>query len=77
MTLIVEHLLGMGFLFVAVLSLTSYNEEWHGLRLDYFYKELKPMQNRWGTIPGTVLHLMAYVVAPLGFGLLFLMGFVL
>jgi hypothetical protein len=35
------------------------------------------MQERWGKTNGTILHALGYVVAPVGFGILFLLGLVL
>jgi hypothetical protein len=74
--LILEHLFGLGFLMVGLVAMTSYNDEMANWRLPLFYERLKPMQERWGRIPGTILHFLAYVLTPLGFGLLFLMGLV-
>jgi hypothetical protein len=67
---------GLGFLVLGFVSISSYSENLASFRLPLFYKELKPMQERWGTVPGTVLHIMSYTIAPLGFGLLLLMGVV-
>ena len=74
--LIVEHIFGLGFLVVGLVALTSYDDEMKSWRLPLFHRRLKPMQDRWGRIPGTVLHILAYVVTPVGFGMLFLLGMV-
>jgi hypothetical protein len=73
----IEQFLGMGFVVIGLLSVTSYNDSLAGFRINWFHKELRPMQERWGVMTGTVLHILEYVVAPLGFGILFLMGVVL
>lgn len=72
----VTNIFGLGFLVLGFVSISSYTDELASFRLPLFYKELKPMQNRWGAIPGMVLHILAYTIAPLGFGLLLLMGMV-
>jgi hypothetical protein len=74
--LIVEHLFGLGFLLVGLVALTSYNDEMSKWHVSLFYDRLKPMQERWGKLPGTLLHIFSYVITPVGFGLLFLMGMV-
>lgn len=72
----ITQLLGLAFITLGLISVSSYTEDFGGFKLTIFYKELKPMRERWGVIPGTILHIVGYVVAPLGFGLLFLFGFV-
>lgn len=72
----IEHLIGIGFVLLAVFSFLSYFGEYTGIRLTYFYKELEPMRVRWGREAGAVLHFVEYVIAPLGFGLFFLTGMV-
>jgi hypothetical protein len=71
-----EQFLGLGFLMMGFLSVSSYTDELAGFRIPWFYKELKPMQQRWGRNIGTILHIVGYVVAPLGFGILLLSGMV-
>jgi hypothetical protein len=71
-----QHILGLSFLVLGFLSVSSYTEDLSAFRIRWFYKELKPMQERWGMAAGTALHVMGYVVAPIGFGILFLMGVV-
>ena len=71
-----EHFIGIGFVMLAVLSFLSYFGEITGIRLTFFYKELAPMQVRWGYDTGAVLHFIEYVIAPFGFGLFFLTGLV-
>ncbi len=72
----IMNIFGLGFLVLGFVSISSYTDELAHFRLPLFYKELKPMQERWGIIPGTILHIMAYTIAPLGFGFLLLMGMV-
>lgn len=72
-----EHFLGLGFLCLGLLSLSSYSDDLAGFRIAWFHRELEPMQERWGKTAGTVLHVLGYVIAPIGFGALFLMGLVL
>lgn len=67
---------GFGFLVLGLVSISSYTDDLAGFRLPLFYKELKPMQERWGPIPGTILHIVEYVIVPLGFGLLLMKGLV-
>jgi uncharacterized membrane protein YkvA (DUF1232 family) len=72
----IQQIVGIGFLMLGMISMSSYSEKFPGLRLEFFYKELEPMQERWGKTTGTILHVLAYVVAPIGFGLIFLVGLV-
>ena len=72
----IQHILGIGFLAVGLMSVSSYTDELAAFRIPFFFKELGPMQERWGNIPGTILHIVEYVIAPIGFGILFLMGIV-
>ena len=72
----IEHILGIGFLVLGLVSMSSYTDSLGGFRLPLFYKELKPMQERWGMLTGTLLHILEYVVIPVGFGLLFILGLV-
>jgi hypothetical protein len=74
--LLVEHFFGFSFLIFALFCLTSYNNEFKRWRVPLFYNRLQQMRERWGVVPGTILHIMAYVLTPMGFGLLFLMGLV-
>jgi hypothetical protein len=72
----IMNIFGLGFLVLGFVSISSYSDDLAHFRLPLFHKELKPMQERWGLVPGTILHIMAYTIAPLGFGLLLLMGMV-
>lgn len=72
----IQQILGVGFLVLGLVSLSSYTDELSKIRISWFYKELKPMQDRWGKKAGTILHFISYVVAPIGFGVFFLMGLV-
>jgi hypothetical protein len=73
---VIEHLIGIGFVLLAVSSFLSYFGETIGIRLTFFNKELDPMQVRWGKDTGTILYFVEYVIAPLGFGIFFLTGMV-
>ena len=75
MALIVNHLLGLGFLCTGAVCLAGYDSR-SGLGIKFIQDDLQTMRSRWGVMPGTVLHVLAYVVAPVGFGILFLMGYV-
>jgi len=52
----------------------AYIAHFAGVKLLSFWK-LKPMQDRWGKVPGTVLHFVSYVVVPIALGVAFLMGY--
>jgi hypothetical protein len=67
---------GAGFLSLGLMSLSCYIEALSALRLNWVYKELGPMQERWGKSIGIALHICGYVVAPIGFGMLMLTGMV-
>jgi hypothetical protein len=72
----IQQILGISFLALGLVSVSSYIEDLAGFRIAWFYKELKPMQERWGRAAGTIMHIGGYVIAPIGFGILFLMGIV-
>jgi hypothetical protein len=72
----IEQILGFGFLMLGLISVSSYTESLAPIRINWFYKELQPMQARWGKQTGTTLHVLGYVVAPIGFGIAFLSGLV-
>ncbi|HEX7972881.1 MAG TPA: hypothetical protein VF498_00605 [Anaerolineales bacterium] len=74
--MMVQQFIGIAFLSLGLVSMSSYSESLSGMRLSWFYNELKPMKERWGETTGTILHILEYVVAPIGFGVLFLMGLV-
>jgi hypothetical protein len=69
-----DQYVGLGFLILGMIGISSHIESLSGLRLPLFHRELKPMRERWGVYPGTLIHILGYVVAPTGFGLFFLMG---
>jgi hypothetical protein len=71
-----QQIIGLGFLALGLVSVSCYTDDLAGFRIPWFYKELRPMQERWGKTTGTVLHILGYVVAPVAFGILFLMGLV-
>ena len=72
----VQQIIGIGFLALGLASVSCYMDGLDAFRIPWFYRELKPMQERWGKVAGTVLHVVGYVVAPVAFGILFLMGVV-
>lgn len=72
----VTNIFGLGFLVLGFVSISSYTDDLASFRLPLFYRELRPMCERWGEVPGTILHILAYTIAPFGFGLLLLMGMV-
>ncbi len=69
-------LFGIVFLMVGLVGLSSYTDDLAPFRFPFFYKQLQPMQERWGKTLGTVLHIVEYVVIPLGFAFFFLAGMV-
>ncbi len=74
--MIAGQILGLGFIILSMVGVSSYTDDLAMIRLPFFYKELQPMQERWGKEVGTILHIIEYVIIPLGFGLLFLRGLV-
>jgi hypothetical protein len=72
----IANMLGLVFLMVGLVSISSYTDDLAAFRIRWFYKELQPMQQRWGKAAGTLLHVVGYVMAPIGFGILFLLGVV-
>lgn len=72
----VQQFIGVAFLSLGLVSISSYTDSLSGMRLSWFYKELQPMKQRWGETTGTILHFVEYVLAPIGFGVFFLMGLV-
>jgi hypothetical protein len=73
---VLENILGLSFMLVGLVSIASYDKDMSRFRLPNFIGRLKLMQERWGIVPGAILHFMAYVVTPFCFGLLFLFGVV-
>ncbi len=69
-----QQFLGVCFLFIGMVSISSYTDELEVIRIPFFYKELEPMRQRWGNTVGTILHLIGYTLIPLGFGVIFLSG---
>lgn len=70
-------IIGIGFLVIGMVGISSYTDELARFRVPFFYKELDPMKQRWGNTVGTILHVFEYVVIPLCFGLAFLLGMVI
>ena len=70
-------ILGISFLMVGLVSVSSYSDSFKRLRIPLFFRELTPMRERWGDLAGTVLHFVEYVIIPVGIGVLLLVqGFV-
>ncbi len=67
-------LMGILFLMVGFVGLSSYTDDLAPFRLPFFYMQLQPMRERWGKNLGTILHVVEYVIIPLGFAFLFLTG---
>jgi hypothetical protein len=74
--LLLEHIFGLSFFLLALVSTASYHDQMKQWRLPLFYDRLKPMQERWGVFLGAALHFLAYVLTPIGFGLMFVLGLV-
>ena len=72
----IHQFIGVGFLVLGLVSMSTYSEDLASIRLPWCHKELGPMQERWGKKLGTILHFIEYVFAPIGFGILFLLGLV-
>jgi len=70
-----ERLFGIIFLIIGALSLIGYITYLTGTNLPISFWKLKPMQDRWGKIPGTILHFLSYVIVPIVFGILLLLGY--
>ncbi len=69
-----EQIFGIVFLVLGFLSLGAYIAHFAGAKLPVSFWKLKPMQDRWGKIPGTILHFTGYVVVPIVFGAVLLLG---
>lgn len=65
--------LGMVFIFIGIVGTSSYTDLWN-FRIPLFYKELEPMKQRWGNLTGVIMHVIQYVMIPLGIGLLLVKG---
>jgi hypothetical protein len=74
--LLLEHVFGLSFMLLALVSTTCYHGHLKSWRLAVFYERLRDMQSRWGRPAGTILHIFAYVLTPIFFGLTFLLGLV-
>ncbi len=74
--MLLNQIFGIGFLVLGMVSISSYTENLAPFRLPLFYRELQPMKERWGHTLGTIIHVLEYVIVPLGFSLFFLMGMV-
>lgn len=70
-----EQIFGAVFVIIGVLDLVGYIAHFTGAKLPISFWKLKPMQDRWGKIPGTILHFFGYVVVPIVFGTLLLLDY--
>ena len=69
-----KQIFGIVFLALGFLNLGAYIAHFVGVKLPVSFWKLKPMQDRWGKIPGTLLHFTSYVIGPIVFGTLLLLG---
>lgn len=69
-----DETLGYAALAIGVMDLLFYIAHFTGIELPISFWKLKPMQERWGKTAGTLAHFVAYVVAPIVFGLMLLSG---
>ncbi|NPA77069.1 MAG: hypothetical protein GXN93_04940 [Candidatus Diapherotrites archaeon] len=70
----IEQIFGVVFIIIGLLDIAGYIAYLTGIKLPISFWKLKPMQDRWGKIPGTILHFIGYVVVPIIFGILLLLG---
>ena len=68
-----DQIFGIVFLFLGLLDLAAYIAYFAGVKLPISFWKLKSMQDRWGKIPGTILHFTSYVIIPIVFGALLLL----
>jgi|YNPBryantNP2012_1023418.scaffolds.fasta_scaffold202739_1 uncharacterized membrane protein YphA (DoxX/SURF4 family) len=71
----IEQIFGVAFVIAGLLSAVGYIAYFTGAKLPVSFWKLKPMQDRWGKIPGTLLHFFGYVIVPIVFGILLLLGY--
>ena len=70
-----DQIFGFVFLFLGFLDLLIYIAHFAGVKLPLSFWKLKPMQERWGKVPGTILHFTGYVIVPIVFGAMLLLGY--
>jgi len=70
-----EQIIGIVLLVLGLLSIVAYIAYFAGVKLPISFWKLKPMQDRFGKIPGTFLHFLSYVIAPIVFGILLILGY--
>ena len=70
----IEQIFGIVFLILGFLDLVAYIAHFAGVNLPISFWKLKPMQDRWGKVPGTILHFTSYVIVPIVLGALLLLG---
>ncbi|MFQ6001819.1 MAG: hypothetical protein ACE5LG_09165 [Anaerolineae bacterium] len=70
-----ERIFGVVALIIGLVDLVAYIAHFAGVKLPISFWKLKPMQDRWGKVPGTVLHFVSYVVVPIAVGVAVLMGY--
>lgn len=63
-----DQIFGIVFLVLGLLSLVAYIAHFAGVKLPISFWKLKPMQDRWGKVPGTILHFTGYVIVPIVLG---------
>lgn len=68
-------LFGAAMLAVGLVSLLTYAAPLVGLKLPVRFWKLEAMRQRWGRGPGTVLHVLGYVLSPIVFGVALLLGY--
>ena len=69
-----NHLLGGFAIAVGLLCLVAHLAATLGWKFPLTFRKLEPMRQRLGFWPGTIIHLAAYVVAPIVFGVIILTG---
>lgn len=70
-----EQIFGIFCLVIGFLSIVSYIGHFTGMKLPVSFWKLKPMQERWGKVPGTIVHFIAYVIVPIVVGVFLLLGY--
>ncbi len=70
-----EQIFGVIAVAIGLLDLVGYIAYFTGIKLPVSFWKLKPMQERWGKIPGTILHFFGYVILPIVFGISLLLGY--
>ncbi len=68
-------LFGVAMLVAGIGSLLTYAAPLVGLKPPVRFWKLEAMRQRWGRVPGTVLHVLSYVVSPIVFGAALWLGY--